>query len=79
MFECLEKYKLLLVHKSGFRANDFCVDQLLSIVYNIYAAFEEYPTLESRGVFLDIAKAFDKVWHEGSFLNLNQWVFAVLY
>ena len=51
LFEYLEKYKLLLPHQSGFRASDSCVDQLLSIVHNIYTAFDEYPTLESRGVF----------------------------
>ena len=25
----------------------------------------EIPSLEARGVFLDMSKAFDKVWHEG--------------
>ena len=54
LFEYLEKYKLLSPHQSGFRANDSCVDQLLSIVHNIYTAFDEYPTLESCGVFLDV-------------------------
>ena len=38
LFEYLEKYKLLSAHQSGFRANDSCVDQLLSIVHNIYTA-----------------------------------------
>ena len=46
-----EKYKLLLAHQSGFGANDSCVAQLLSIVHNIYTAFDAYPTLESRRVF----------------------------
>ena len=71
LFEYLEKYKLLSPHQSGFRANDSCVDQLLSIVHNIYTAFDEYPTLESRGVFLDMSKAFDKVWHEGLIFKLK--------
>ena len=59
LFESLEKYKLLSPHQSGFGANDSCVDQLLSIVHNIYTPLDEYPTLESRGVFLDMSKAFD--------------------
>ena len=50
---------------------------MVSIVH-IYTAFDANPTLESCGVFLDMSKAFDKVWHEGSFLNLNQWVFLLL-
>ena len=51
LFEYLEKYKLRSAHQSGFRANDSCVDQLLSIVHNIYTAFDAYPTLESCGAF----------------------------
>ena len=71
LFEYLEKCKLLLAYQSGFRANDFCVDQLLAMVRNIYTAFDAYPTLESRALFLDISKAFDKVWHEGLILRLT--------
>ena len=43
--------------QSGFTPNDFCVNQLLSaFVHGIYS--------EVRGIFLDISKAFDEVWHE---------------
>ena len=45
LFEYLEKYKLLSANQSGFQSNDSCVDQLLSIVHNIYTAFDEFPTL----------------------------------
>ena len=30
----------------------------------IQTAFDENPTIDVRGVFLDIYKVFDKVWHD---------------
>ena len=71
VYKYLEEQKLLSADQSGFRENDSCVNQLLSIVLNIYSAFDAYPTLESRGVFLDMSKAFDKVWHEGLIFKLK--------
>ena len=38
---------------------------MLSIIHEIQTAFDENPTADVRGVFLDISKAFDKVWHDG--------------
>ena len=62
---------MLTPHRSGFHPSDSCIYQLISIVHNIYADFNHNPSLEVRGNFLDISKAFDKVWHKGfrSFLN----------
>ena len=71
LFKYLQKYKLLSAHQSGFQPNDSSVDQLQSIVHNIYTAFDAHPTLESHGVFLDMSKAFDKVWHEGLVFKLK--------
>ena len=71
LFEYLEKSKLLSAHESGFQAIDSCVDQLLSIVHNIYTVFDAYPILESRGIFLDISKTFDKVWPEELIFKLK--------
>ena len=56
---------MLTPHQSGFPPNDSCIYQLISIVLNIYANFYHSPSLEIRGNFLDISRAFDKVWHEG--------------
>ena len=56
---------LLNSNQSGFRPGDSCINQLLAITHEIFEAFDCNPSLEVRSVFLDISKAFDKVWHEG--------------
>ena len=57
--------ELLLPSQSGFHPGDSTVNQLIAITHQIHVAFEEYPSRETRAVFLDISKAFDKVWHDG--------------
>ena len=54
----------LNLYQSGFRPSDSCVNQLIAITHEIFEAFDCHPSLEVRSVFLDISKAFDKVWHE---------------
>ena len=51
--------------QSGFRPNDSCISQLLSITHNINCAFGTKPPPELRVFFLDLSKASGKVWHEG--------------
>ena len=55
----------------GFRAGDSCISQLLAITHEIYKSFDCNHSLETRVVFLDISKAFDKVWHEGVLFKLK--------
>ena len=57
--------RLLNPNQSGFRPSDSCINQLLAITHEIFEAFDCNPPLKVRSVFLDISKAFDKVWHEG--------------
>ena len=59
--------------QSGFRAGDSCVSQLLSITHDIFTGFEADPPLDTRGVFLDMSKAFDRVWHEGLIYKLKSY------
>jgi hypothetical protein len=49
--------------QSGFRPGDSTVYQLIYIIHQIYSAFDAGK--EVRVVFLDISKAFDRVWHAG--------------
>ena len=43
----------------------------MSIVHEINSFFDCDPTIDVSGVFLDISKAFDKVWHEGILFKLK--------
>ena len=65
IFDSLDNNSLLDANQSGFRLSDSSESQLLSIYHEMYASFDCYPTLKVRGVFLDISKAFDRIWHEG--------------
>ena len=71
LYEYVEENKLLSIHQSGIQSNDSCVNQLLLIVHNLCNSFDVYPTLETCGVFLDMSKAFDKVWHQGLIFKLK--------
>ena len=61
----LSSNNLITANQSGFCPGDSCSNQLLFLVNEIHKAFEDPKSLELRAVFLDISKAFDKVWYEG--------------
>ena len=71
IYEHLTDNQLLTPNQSGFRPSDSAINQFLYITRRIYAAFEEFPSRETRAVFLGISKAFDKVWHDGLILKLR--------
>ena len=62
---------LLNSNQSGFRPSDSFINQLFAITHEIFEAFDCNPSLEIRSVFLEISKAFDKVWHEGLLYKLK--------
>ena len=64
MYEFFEENDLLCEHQSGFRPSDSCEYQLHSFAHDIYASFNCNAPLDVRGVFLDISKTFDRVWHD---------------
>ena len=61
-FQHLMANELLNPNKSGFMPEDSCIHQLISITHEICASFDANPSLKVRGVFLDISKAFDRVF-----------------
>ena len=70
MFKFFNKNNLISLKQSGFKPGYLCINQLISITHEIYEALD--TGLEVRSVFLDISKAFDKVWHEGVLFKLSQ-------
>ena len=69
LYEYLKTNKILNKSQSGFLPGDSCILQLLEITHLIYKSFDS--NLETRGIFLDMSKAFDKVWHNGLLFKLK--------
>ena len=70
LFNYLMSNGLISSNQSGFRPGDSTVNQLLYLVHQIHHALDNKN--EVRSIFLDISKAFDKVWHCGLLFKLKQ-------
>ena len=70
IYKFLLENSLISENQSGFRPGDSTINQLLAITSEIHKSFERKS--EMRAVFLDISKAFDKVWHPGLLFKLKQ-------
>ena len=70
MFEFFIQNNFITRNQSGFKTGDSCINQLISTTHIIYKSFDD--DYEVQGVFLDISKTFDKVWHQGLHCKLRQ-------
>ena len=71
LYKYYEFNKILNDNQSGSRSGDSCINQLINITHDVFQSFDSNPSLEVRGVFLDISKAFDRVWHKGLLFKLK--------
>ena len=71
LFKYIDENELLNPNQSGFRPFDSCVNQLLSINHEIFSNFDCDPPKDIRAVFLDISKAFDKIWLPGLIFKIK--------
>ena len=62
MFTYFIENSLISKNQSGFKPGDSCVNQLVAITHEIFSSFDN--NYKFRGVFLDISKAFNKMWHK---------------
>ena len=68
MLNCFLENDLIFPKQSGLRLGDSCINQLLSINHEILSAFD--IGLEVRGLFLDISKVFDNIWHAEDLIDI---------
>ena len=71
IYDLIDKNNFFNNNQLGSRPSDSCIHQLIAITHNIFSALDANPSLEVRGIFLDLSKAFDRVWHDGLLYKLK--------
>ena len=71
IYSFLDREKFFNTNQSGFQPSDSWVNKLLIITHKTFSWSDCNPSLEVHLTFLDISKAFDKVWHEGFLYKLK--------
>ncbi len=70
LYDYLDQNKLLTERNSGFKKSDGTVNQLVHMLNYIYSEIDKRRDVAV--IFLDISKAFDKVYHAGLLFKLKQ-------
>ena len=72
IFEYLEENNLLCSNQSWFRPSDSCEYHFLSVLHKIYKSFDCIPPKDVRDIFLDLSKAFSRMWHDGLIYKIQR-------
>ena len=64
---------LSFLHVNQVFVKRFMCFTITCLTHNIFSNFDANPPRETRGVFLDICKAFDRVWLEGLLHKLKSY------
>ena len=70
VFNFFRDNTVISAHQSGFIPGDSTINQLLLLYHELCLAVDQQK--EVRIIFLDISKAFDKVWHPGLLHKLRK-------
>ncbi len=70
LYKYFKTHGLLSERNSGFKENDSTINQLIHLCNNIYKGLDR--SKDMCVVFLDVSKAFDKVYHKGLLHKLEQ-------
>ena len=62
MFSFFIQNYLINKHQSDFKLGDSCINHLLTITHEMFQSFDQ--GIDLSRFFLEISKAFDKVWHD---------------
>ena len=62
-----------LVSLVSFLPGDSCISQLPLFVHEVNLSFDCSPVIDVTAVFINISKAFDKVWHQGLTVKLTSY------
>lgn len=61
---------VIIDEQFGFRSGHSCVQQVHRVTEHVLDGFSRFQGLKTGAIFLDVAKAFDKVWHNGLIYKL---------